>query len=523
MNVYSPPASVSAPAGIERARANAHSRVRDRAQSYAVAAALLAIAALGTVLRLWDLGAPSLWYDEIFGLALAQQPLPVVLDVIGGFVANMALYLLLMHVWMALIDPSVSDALPRLPSVVFGVAGIGAIYLLGADLFGRRSGLVAALLLSVSPYHIGWSQDARSYTMWTLLVTLSFWALIRATRAPGKWEWWGAYALLGALAFYSHFFTIFVLLAQGLWVLSRMRRAEIVAFAGASVLLGVCLAPLIPFATSNTDGSQLRHLSLPDGKDIRLLARAYAGGEWAQWAFAALLGLGSLVLLAGRRQAQAGRSVWLLLLLWLLVTPLLVIGLSYVYKPLFRERYVFVVLPAACLLAAAAFARGRSALLGAPVLAALVALSVMAAVNGFSVRRDEDWRSAVSYLAAQAQPEDGFIFISRRNHLPWQYYAPRFGKDPMAIHDVEPFDWHELARSRTYRAPAFSRGDLDRFSSSRQRIWLVLSHEFDAFEHRDEGGDTSAWVRERLTRTGFSARQRVFPSVRVLLYEKRRA
>ena len=142
--------------------------------------------------------------------------------------------------------------------------------------------------------------------------------------------------------------------------------------------------------------------------------------------------------------------------------------------------------------------------------------------RSFGVRRDEDWRTAIAYLAGQAQGDDGYIFISRRNHLPWQYYAPRFGKNPLQIDDIEPFDWHDLASSRTYRAPAFSRADLDRFSARHQRIWLVLSHEFDAYEEQDERGDTSSWVRDRLTRNGFAARQRIFPAIRILLYERRR-
>ncbi|MFN0074198.1 MAG: hypothetical protein ACKVVP_22175, partial [Chloroflexota bacterium] len=66
-----------------------------------IRAGLALVLLIAAALRLSGLDQDSLWYDEIFGLTLAQQPFAVVLEVIGGFVANMALYLVLMHVWMA--------------------------------------------------------------------------------------------------------------------------------------------------------------------------------------------------------------------------------------------------------------------------------------------------------------------------------------------------------------------------------------------------------------------------------------
>lgn len=513
---FAPSPSVQSPAGAVSASAGAHA-IRG-ARAYAALAAILVGAA---VVRAHDLGSESLWYDEIFGLALVRQPLPVVLEVINGFVANMALYLILMHFWMALFDPAVSDAVPRIPSVIFGVGGVAALYGLGSDLFGKRVGLAAALLLAANPYHVGWSQDARAYTLWVLLVTLSFWVLVRAVRAPGRHRWWVAYALVTALAFYSHLFTAFIVAAQTLWLLPRRRRSELVPFAFSLLATAALLLPLAQFGISNTDGSQLRHVPLPDWKDVRFLLTSYAGSDWLQYAYAAMLGAGVVFLAFGKRGAESERW-WLgLLVLWLLLMPVLIFGLSFAYKPLYKDRYLFASLPALCLLAGVGLGRLRPSILAAVVVVGVAWLSSSAVAQGFAVRRTEEWRPAIGHLAAQSRPGDGWIFISRRNHLPWQYYAPRYGRDPYAIDDIEPFDWSELARSRVYRAPAFSRADLDRFSTTHPRIWLVLSHEFDAFEADNERGDTSTWVRDRLTRSGYGARQRIFPGVRVLLYERR--
>jgi hypothetical protein len=68
-----------------------------------------------------------------------------------------------------------------------------------------------------------------------------------------------------------------------------------------------------------------------------------------------------------------------------------------------------------------------------------------------------------------------------------------------------------------YRALTSGTTRLPDFSARHPRIWLVVSHEFDStFD-----GDTSEAVRTWLSRRGYSARQRSFQNVRVLLYERR--
>ena len=52
------------------------------------------------------------------------------------------------------------EASLRSTSGAFGIAAVGALYLLGAALYGQRVGLVAALLLAVSPWHVHFSRVA---------------------------------------------------------------------------------------------------------------------------------------------------------------------------------------------------------------------------------------------------------------------------------------------------------------------------------------------------------------------------
>ena len=75
---------------------------------------------------------------------------------------NMVLYYLLLRGWLHLGD---SVAFIRGLSVIFAVAAIPAIFLLGRKLLGTRFGLVSALLLSVNAFQVRYAQEARSYSL----------------------------------------------------------------------------------------------------------------------------------------------------------------------------------------------------------------------------------------------------------------------------------------------------------------------------------------------------------------------
>jgi hypothetical protein len=153
---------------------------------------------------------------------------------------------------------------------------------------------------------------------------------------------------------------------------------------------------------------------------------------------------------------------------------------------------------------------------------AVVGLSLVPWWNGLEIRQSENWRAAVAYLDASAQPDDGWIFISKRGQLGYEYYGGWLGggRPGVARPDIlEGFSWDDLAESEAYyRALTSGTSRLPAFTARHPRIWLVLSHEFDStFD-----GDTSEAVRSWLSRRGYGARQRSFQNVRVLLYERRR-
>lgn len=72
----------------------------------------------------------------------------------------------------------------RLPAALFGAASCGVLFLIGRSLGGWRAGLVAGLLLALSPLQVQYGQEARSYTFVVLMMAIGFLGLVELARDP---------------------------------------------------------------------------------------------------------------------------------------------------------------------------------------------------------------------------------------------------------------------------------------------------------------------------------------------------
>jgi len=111
---------------------------------------------LALALRLHNLGAESLWYDETVSVFLARQSIP---DLIAHTARDIHPpgYYLLLHVWGWLAQPTLENGLEFLyawPSLLWGVLLLPLVYVIGRRLFSDRVALVALWLATINPYHI---------------------------------------------------------------------------------------------------------------------------------------------------------------------------------------------------------------------------------------------------------------------------------------------------------------------------------------------------------------------------------
>lgn len=182
-------------------------RWRDGARGLAP---VVALAALATVFRLYDLGFRSLWLDEIATAQAVRLPdLASVLAYVGRDPS--ATPLTYVVTWLAR-PLGVDEWAIRLPYAAAGVGAVIALSVLAARLYGSLTGLVAGAFLAVLPYAIYYGQEARSYAFLMLFTTAMMVAAYGAAHR-GRALDWVLLAGFGLLDLYTGYLAIAVVIA----------------------------------------------------------------------------------------------------------------------------------------------------------------------------------------------------------------------------------------------------------------------------------------------------------------------
>ena len=185
---------------------------------------LALLSAVAAVLRFLFLARKPFWFDEAFSVEIARLSWHDFVHLLWWREANMSLYYVLLRGWLSVhLNPGFSPFFIRSLSVLVSLATLPAIFWLGSKLFDRRVGLIAVALLSCNAYHIRYAQEARSYSLFVLLATLSSGFFVACVREPARSERnrWG-YVLSSALAVYAHFYALLLVVAQ--WLSPRPAR-----------------------------------------------------------------------------------------------------------------------------------------------------------------------------------------------------------------------------------------------------------------------------------------------------------
>ncbi len=153
---------------------------------------------LGLVVRLTNLNAFGFNSDEAVyagqSASLAGNPLFV-----NQFPIFRAHPLLMPTLLSPLFSSGTPDLRGRVVVALFGVATLFAIFLVGKELYGARTGIVAALVLGLMPYHLVVTRQLLLDGPAVLWITLSFWMLARFVRT-NRFEWLAASAATLGLA-----------------------------------------------------------------------------------------------------------------------------------------------------------------------------------------------------------------------------------------------------------------------------------------------------------------------------------
>jgi mannosyltransferase len=447
---------------------------------------LLVIVAVGAALRFHLLEVRG-FGDEAARWTFASLPWSSFWKEVGRDEINMVFYYLLLRGWLVLGD---SEWIIRSLSVVLGVATLPALYLLGSRLFGRKAGLISAALLAVHTFHIRYSQEARSYSLLTLLLVLSTYFFISAMEVPSQKKYWIGYLLTSALACYSHLFAFLVLGAQwlslGLPRLRQIGNARLSLVMSIFALLTGPIGVFMLFQSKAQLDTQMDWIPPLTWESFIGFAYFFTGdfGRVLLWTYIilSLFALGRLFRSSSGTTADENDKWHLRLVLFWLVLPFFIVVVGSLFKPLFQPRYLLMCLPALVLLAGLGMTELNRFVSswGRLVIPILFTMMIVLSVRG---TQKEYQKAGVSrnsfgpmtqYVLDHQKPQDAIFFFRSPSYMPFNYYV-HLQKETQRELPVPTIVFPPIKDVPPGEAITPTKDEVEAAIGDRERVWLVLN------------------------------------------------
>jgi hypothetical protein len=200
------------------------------------------------------------WIDEGISVGIASHHL----SAISGLMrqdGSPPLYYLLLHVWMSVFGRT--EAATHALSLLFALLAIPAALWAGTRMFGRRVGVIAALIVAFLPYLTTYAQETRMYAL------VAFFSVFLATGFVQAFvfrrrRWLPVFSIALTLILYTHNWGLFSGLACGLaflWCVWRTPTSRRALWIDGAIGFGVVVVLFLPWIP--TVLFQSRHTGAP--------------------------------------------------------------------------------------------------------------------------------------------------------------------------------------------------------------------------------------------------------------------
>ena len=203
---------------------------------------LTGLTALGFFLRLHRIAEQSIWFDESLSALFATQPLSIaVQSMLQEGLHHSPLFYILIRPFV--VDGFTEFSVRFLPAVL-GALAIPLIAQVGRVTGGQKVGLLGAVLLTISPFHVWYSQEARMYTLLTVSALGAMYFFVQNLRLA-RIRNWLAMVLFIVVGINSHHFAFFIPLVQFLYLVVTFKRnyGLLRPWVGAQLLAAMSLIP----------------------------------------------------------------------------------------------------------------------------------------------------------------------------------------------------------------------------------------------------------------------------------------
>lgn len=364
----------------------------------------------------------SFWRDEAFSYLLAKKNILQIIA-LSAHDFTPPLYYMALHFWIKLFG--ISEIMIRSLSLIFFWGTCYVFYLLLKDFLQlkNRTAFLYILLFLANPLLNYFAFEARMYSLFAFLVTLSFYFLLKKN--------YKGYIIASVLGFYTHYFMILVLISQFMAVKKKLRSFFYLPLA--------LFIPWILFYFSQRPVLNHDWLLKPT---IDLLYKLpviiYSGFEFQELKSVNYLPLLLPILLTLVPTIVIG---WKnkILMSWSFLTPLLALAISIV-KPVFLPRY-FIFCAVGMLLLITYFAEKLRPVQKAVFLIVIFALTLSYNQTQIKFREKDDFRKTAGEIKVLTGINDKIYVTSELNFHNAQYY---FGESKVFIYNksFEEIPWY---------------------------------------------------------------------------------
>ena len=188
---------------------------------------LPALMVLNIIVKSIYLGFSDIQGDEPFSIYHAQMDVPSIIRLLSTG-NNPPLFEIILHYWIKIFG--ISSFSVRVPSLIFSTVSVGILYRIGKEIFNRRIGVYAAIIFIFSTYQIALTHEARVYQLLGMLTCWSMYLFLRIIQSNFHSDHSSVKAdhslvriivlsLVNTLLIYAHYFGLFVILVQFLFVM----------------------------------------------------------------------------------------------------------------------------------------------------------------------------------------------------------------------------------------------------------------------------------------------------------------
>ena len=235
---------------------------------------LVAVLVLAAILRLYRLAdfpaglnadEAALGYNAYSLLTTGRDehghPWPINLESFGDFKPALYAYILIPFIKIF----GLTELAIRLPSAIVGILAVWFIYLFVRDIYpGEKLGVLAALTLAISPWHLHFSRGGWEVNVATTFILIGTWFFIKWLKNP-KFLWLGICGLGLVLSMYAYQSArvIAPLLGLGFVILYFPKfKAQLTQTALAAGLLVLLLIPITKTIVTTAAASRLSGVGL---------------------------------------------------------------------------------------------------------------------------------------------------------------------------------------------------------------------------------------------------------------------